>query len=69
MVAVSPSGVNGRGEPKGRGLRTDELAEVAESYAAAGRNAREVGFDAVELHGAHGYLLDEFLWRKTNLRD
>jgi 2,4-dienoyl-CoA reductase-like NADH-dependent reductase (Old Yellow Enzyme family) len=68
VVAVSPSGLNGRGESKGRGLRTDELAEVAESYAAAGRNAREVGFDAVELHGAHGYLLDEFLWGKTNLR-
>lgn len=68
VVAVSPSGVNGSGEQKGRALRTDELAEIAESYAAAARNARAVGFDAVELHGAHGYLLDEFLWDRTNLR-
>jgi 2,4-dienoyl-CoA reductase-like NADH-dependent reductase (Old Yellow Enzyme family) len=68
VVAVSPSGVNGAGERKGRQLDADELGEVAESYAVAARNARDVGFDAVELHGAHGYLLDEFLWARTNLR-
>jgi 2,4-dienoyl-CoA reductase-like NADH-dependent reductase (Old Yellow Enzyme family) len=65
---VSPSGVNSAGEPSGRALHTKELAGVADSYAQAARNARDVGFDAVELHGAHGYLLDEFLWAKTNLR-
>lgn len=69
VVAVSPSGVNGSGEPKGRALRTEELPAVAELYAIAARNARDVGFDAVELHGAHGYLLDEFLWHRTNLRE
>jgi 2,4-dienoyl-CoA reductase-like NADH-dependent reductase (Old Yellow Enzyme family) len=68
VVAVSPSGVDGTGEQKGRALRIDELADVAEVYAGAARNARDVGFDAVELHGAHGYLLDEFLWERTNLR-
>jgi 2,4-dienoyl-CoA reductase-like NADH-dependent reductase (Old Yellow Enzyme family) len=44
------------------------LASVAELYGQAARNARLVGFDAVEIHGAHGYLLDEFLWEQTNLR-
>ena len=68
VVPVSPSGVTGQGVPKGRALRRDELAGLAELYAQSARNAREVGFDAVELHGAHGYLLDEFLWAKTNLR-
>jgi 2,4-dienoyl-CoA reductase-like NADH-dependent reductase (Old Yellow Enzyme family) len=68
VVAVSPSGVNGAGEHKGRALGTDELAQVADLYAVAARNARDIGFDAVELHGAHGYLLDEFLWARTNLR-
>ena len=65
---VSPSGVNGLGEPKGRALATGELAGVAAQFATAAHNAREAGFDAVELHGAHGYLLDEFFWEKTNLR-
>ncbi len=65
---VSPSGINSAGEPRGRALRTDELAGVADSFAQAARNARDAGFDAVELHGAHGYLLDEFLWAKTNRR-
>jgi 2,4-dienoyl-CoA reductase-like NADH-dependent reductase (Old Yellow Enzyme family) len=68
ITPVSPSGVNSVGDPKGRALGTDELAEVADLYAQAARNAEAVGFDAVELHGAHGYLLDEFLWEKTNHR-
>jgi 2,4-dienoyl-CoA reductase-like NADH-dependent reductase (Old Yellow Enzyme family) len=68
VVPVSPSGVAGDGTPKGRALRTDELAGLAELYAESARNARDAGFDAVELHGAHGYLLDEFLWTRTNLR-
>ena len=68
ITPVSPSGVNSAGDPKGRALGTGELAEVADLFAQAARNAKAVGFDAVELHGAHGYLLDEFLWEKTNHR-
>ncbi|OBC13513.1 12-oxophytodienoate reductase [Mycobacterium sp. 852013-50091_SCH5140682] len=68
LVPVSPSGVNSLGEAKGRALSTDELAGVAASFAEAARNAKIAGFDAVELHGAHGYLLDEFLWERTNQR-
>jgi 2,4-dienoyl-CoA reductase-like NADH-dependent reductase (Old Yellow Enzyme family) len=68
VVPVSPSGVDGHGRPRGRALETDELPHVAELFADSARTARDVGFDAVELHGAHGYLLDEFLWERTNLR-
>jgi 2,4-dienoyl-CoA reductase-like NADH-dependent reductase (Old Yellow Enzyme family) len=68
VIPVSPSGVNSVGNPVGRALSIEELGGVAEAYAQAARNAKAVGFDAVELHGAHGYLLDEFLWDKTNLR-
>lgn len=68
LVPVSPSGLNSVGVAKGRALEADELAGVAAGYAEAARNARAAGFDAVELHGAHGYLLDEFLWERTNQR-
>jgi 2,4-dienoyl-CoA reductase-like NADH-dependent reductase (Old Yellow Enzyme family) len=68
QTPVSPSGRDVAGNTVGRALRTEELDSVAQTYAVAARNAKAVGFDAVELHGAHGYLLDEFLWDKTNLR-
>ncbi|WP_185293679.1 NADH:flavin oxidoreductase [Mycolicibacterium litorale] len=68
VTPVSPSGVDGLGRPKGRALETDELPGIAEQFAQAARTSREVGFDAVEIHGAHGYLLDEFLWERTNSR-
>lgn len=61
VVPVSPSGINGAGETSGRALATAELADVAQAYATAATNARAAGFDMVELHGAHGYLLDEFV--------
>ena len=68
VTPVSPSGVGGTGKPRGRALTADELVDVAADYATAAANARAAGFDAVELHGAHGYLLDSFLWARTNLR-
>ncbi|MFY2858801.1 NADH:flavin oxidoreductase [Mycobacterium sp. THU-M104] len=68
VVPVSPSGVDGLGTPKGRALQADELPRVAQLYADSAATARDLGFDAVEIHGAHGYLLDEFFWERTNLR-
>ena len=68
VTVVSPTGLDGKGDPKGRALARDELAAVAASFADAAVAARDVGFDAIEIHGAHGYLIDEFLWEKTNQR-
>lgn len=45
-----------------------DIADVAASYARAAKSAEEIGFDGVEIHGAHGYLIDQFLWEETNRR-
>ena len=51
-----------------RALETAEIPQVVEQYRQAAINAKEAGFDGVEIHGANGYLIDEFLQSKTNHR-
>lgn len=51
-----------------RGLRRDELRVMAKTYGNAVRLARESGFDAVEIHAGHGYLISQFLSPYTNHR-
>ena len=51
-----------------RALETQEIAGIVEAYRQAAINAKAAGFDGVELHGANGYLLDQFLQDKTNQR-
>ena len=51
-----------------RALATEELAGIVEDYRRATLNAREAGFDGVEIHAANGYLIDQFLKDKTNQR-
>jgi dimethylglycine catabolism A len=56
------------GDPP-RGLTLAEIPGIIDKYAQAGRRAVLAGFDAVEIHGAHGYLPGQFLSPKTNRRD
>ncbi len=51
-----------------RPLTVDEIAVTVQDYRAAALNAREAGFSGVEIHSANGYLLNQFLDSKTNLR-
>ncbi|MGW4950315.1 alkene reductase [Streptomyces parvulus] len=62
----TPSGP--RPAPVPRALETAEVPELAHSYAAAARRAVDAGFDGVELHGANGYLISQFLSSNANLR-
>lgn len=52
-----------------RPLRLDEIPRLIDDYGHAAENAKKAGFDGVQLHGANGYLIDQFLRDGTNLRD
>jgi 2,4-dienoyl-CoA reductase-like NADH-dependent reductase (Old Yellow Enzyme family) len=54
--------------PTPRALETDEIKGIVAAYKLGAANARKAGFDGVELHGANGYLLDQFLQDSTNRR-
>jgi 2,4-dienoyl-CoA reductase-like NADH-dependent reductase (Old Yellow Enzyme family) len=66
--SVSPSGIDNTGAPVGRALTTADLDALVASYVESALLARQLGFDGIELHGAHGYLLDQFFWAATNHR-
>ncbi|WP_288903578.1 alkene reductase [uncultured Sneathiella sp.] len=54
--------------PTPRALNTEEIPGLVDRYAHAARCAKEAGFDGVEIHSANGYLLEQFLQSRTNLR-
>lgn len=67
-VAPSPLASRAMGQVP-RALTREEIGDLVACYAAAARRAREAGFDAVEVHGAHGYLVNQFLSPYSNRRD
>jgi 2,4-dienoyl-CoA reductase-like NADH-dependent reductase (Old Yellow Enzyme family) len=67
--AESPSGLYMPGKSNGHAMSDAEVADAIAAFARAAGDAKRLGFDAVELHGAHGYLIDQFFWGETNRRD
>ena len=77
-LPVAPSAIAASGTlhtPKGkveietpRALETEEIAEIVEQFRSCTKNAIEAGFDGIELHGAFGYLIDQFLQDVSNQR-
>ena len=77
-LPVAPSAIRPNGQaytangfepiPTPRALETDEIPGIVQQYAQGARNAMEAGFDGVEVHGANGYLIDQFLRDGTNKR-
>lgn len=65
----APSGLSKPGKRFTEPMTEEAIADTLHAFERAARDAKEIGFDAVELHGAHGYLIDQFLWRGTNKRD
>ena len=68
FVALSPSGLPHPGETFGRAATKAELSSIKRAFVRGALDAAEIGADGVELHSAHGFLLDQFLWPGTNLR-
>jgi 2,4-dienoyl-CoA reductase-like NADH-dependent reductase (Old Yellow Enzyme family) len=68
FAAASPSGLWLPGDKRGEPMTVAEIEATIEAFGTAAKSAKELGFDGVELHGAHGYLIDQFLWDGTNQR-
>ncbi|TPX40016.1 hypothetical protein SeLEV6574_g06847, partial [Synchytrium endobioticum] len=66
-VSASTTKSSRRAEPA-RALTVPEIKYVVNEFRTSAKNARDAGFDGVELHGAHGYLIDQFLEDSSNLR-
>jgi len=64
----SPSGLSSPGKQFGEAMSDEDVADAVAAFARAARDAKDLGFDSVELHGAHGYLIDQFFWDGVNLR-
>lgn len=65
----SPSGMAVPGKVTGHAMTQQDIDDVVAAFAKAAVDAKDIGFDAIELHGAHGYLIDQFFWDGTNQRD
>ncbi|MES2492405.1 MAG: NADH:flavin oxidoreductase [Pseudomonadota bacterium] len=68
-LPIGPSGLGAPDQPIGRAMTQADIDEVSEAYVRAAVSAFALGFDGVELHGAHGYLIDQFFWPGTNHRE
>jgi 2,4-dienoyl-CoA reductase-like NADH-dependent reductase (Old Yellow Enzyme family) len=66
--ALSASGLARPGRTSGHAATLDQLAEIRDGFVRSARIAQEVGAAGVEVHAAHGYFLDQFLWAGTNVR-
>ena len=65
---VSPSGLAHGRKPNGRAATAEDLESIREAFVRSALLAQQLGVDGVEVHAAHGYLLDQFLWAETNRR-
>lgn len=65
----SPSGLLAPATPRGAVMSEEDIADTVAAFARAAADAERLGFDTVEIHGAHGYLIDQFFWGGTNTRE
>ncbi len=63
-----PSGIDNFGQQRGKAMSESDIADTVIAFGKAANDAKRLGFDCLELHGAHGYLIDQFFWPVTNQR-
>lgn len=66
--SIGPSGLLKTGKQISEPMSEARIEQVIDAYARGAADAQALGFDGVEVHGAHGYLIDQFLWNGTNVR-
>jgi 2,4-dienoyl-CoA reductase-like NADH-dependent reductase (Old Yellow Enzyme family) len=66
---VSPSALSGTGVTMGAPATIGTIETTIRAFGEAAASARAIGCDGIQIHGAHGYLLDQFFWGTTNRRD
>ena len=69
VLPVAPSGISKPGKKVVEPMSERDIADVIAAFAQGAADAQRLGFDAIEIHGAHGYLIDQFFWDTTNIRD
>ena len=69
VPGYSPSGLVRPGKEGGIAMTKQDIDDVVEAFAQAAADSQRIGFDAIEVHGAHGYLVDQFFWEGTNQRE
>lgn len=68
VPGYGPMQVESEGKILVKAMTKADIADAINAYAEAAANAEKIGFDGVEIHGAHGYLIDQFLWQGSNQR-
>ncbi len=66
--SMAPSGIARPGKQVAEPMSNSDIANVIEGFAKSAGYAKDLGFDGLEIHGAHGYLIDQFFWDGTNQR-
>ena len=68
-LPIGPSGIDvASGKKVTVEMTLTEINHIVEAFGEAAGDAKRLGFDGLEIHGAHGYLIDQFFWEKTNQR-
>ena len=67
-LSIGPVDIFEHGVQVVKGMPQSDIRDVIEAFGKAAADARSIGFDGVEIHGAHSYLIDQFLWHSSNTR-